>query len=89
MKPIAVLSAAFALGGLAACESIYPPDFGEAVQRNIELQVVNPEPPPVVAEPTGLDGHRAALAITRYRTDKVKSPEALRSTDVGSGGEEE
>jgi hypothetical protein len=78
-----IVVAALLLGG---CQEVHWPSsaatFGEAVQRNAELQVVDPAPVWVPGPPP-LDGTRAALAIGRYQTDQVEEPEELRTTDAG------
>jgi hypothetical protein len=71
---------------LGGCQEVHWPSsaatFGEPVQRNLEAQLVEPHPV-WVAGPPPLDGTRATLAIARYKTDQVKQPEELRTTDAG------
>lgn len=90
MKQIAaVLTAAAGLAALAACETYDPPTsavtFGEAVQRNVAVQLVNPEAPADL-DPAAFDGDRAALAIGRYKAGEVKEPEELSTSTVGGSG---
>ena len=64
--------------------------FGDAVNRNIAAQVVNPDPEHP-AGPPDLEGNRAAIAIGRYQTDQVKQPRDFRTTtsvgiSTSSGG---
>lgn len=69
---------------LAACT---PNDttFGGAVKQNFAAQVIEPEPQ--YEEPLGeMNGDKAAAAIERYRTDKVKRPRSIRTTSAISGG---
>ena len=85
-----LLLAALAALLLAACQGLGPSSspetFGEAVRRNVEVQLVNPAAP-VEADPQAFDGDRAALAIGRYKANEVEEPEELGTTDVGGGGE--
>lgn len=75
---------------LAGCadRSIYegPGDasFGEANRQTMLAQVVNPDP--VYDGEMTTSGDHAAQAVERYRTDKVKKPASIRTTNVGSGG---
>lgn len=57
--------------------------FGEANRQTLMAQVVNPEP--VYDGPMTTSGEHAADAIERYRTDTVKQPDNIRTTDVGAG----
>jgi type IV pilus biogenesis protein CpaD/CtpE len=69
---------------LAGCTA-NDPTFGGAVRSNYAVQVINPEPRYEGALAEGGDGARSAAAIERYRTDKVKKPESIRSTQRSSG----
>lgn len=80
-----------ALPFLAGCASIpsvneQPGDstFGEANRQTMMAQVIDPDP--VYDEPMVSSGDHAAQAIERYRTDTVKQPDNIRTTDVGEGG---
>ena len=87
------LRSACAMAGLVllgACEhTLNEPanaaKFGEANRMTMMAQVVNPDP--VYDQPMRSSGESAAQAVERLRTDKVKKPERVRSTQVqGSGG---
>lgn len=65
------------------------PGLGETSRFNAAAQIINPDPiyPSDGAQP-GDSGAKAAAAVTRYRTDKVKAVETLStetSTEGGSG----
>jgi len=47
------------------------PGYGDSVQTNMALQIINPEP---VAGPDGNNGKRRSLMIRRYETDTVETP---------------
>ena len=59
--------------------------FGNAVRQTMAAQVVNPDPQYEDPVPT-TEGGKAAKAIDRYRTDKVKQPDTIRTTDTEAGG---
>lgn len=76
--------------GLAACQHpMAEPigNFGDAVQHNMAMQIIDPEPlldPP----PPEMQGDRAALAFARYQWDsagRIQGPGPDRSDieDVG------
>jgi hypothetical protein len=48
--------------------------------------VINPDPRYEGTLVEGGDGTKSAAAVERYRTDKVKKPESIRSTQRSSGG---
>ena len=84
---IRCIAAAAALAALAGCtQSLLdePGDasFGEANRQTMMAQVIDPDP--VYDEPMVTSGDHAAQAIERYRTDAVKEPDSIRTTDVGS-----
>lgn len=58
--------------------------FGEANRMTMMAQVVNPDP--VYDRPMTGSGASAAQAIERLRTDKVKKPERVRTTQGSSSG---
>jgi hypothetical protein len=71
---------------VAACDSppymgAFDPSFGEAVQHNIAVQTVNPQPENAT-EPPDFNGPRTAIAMGRYQADKVKQPPKLRTSDI-------
>ena len=82
-----ILSLATALiaPALAGCTA-NDPTFGGAVRNNYAMQVINPDPQYEGALVEGGDGARSAAAVERYRTDKVKKPESIRSTQRSGGG---
>lgn len=90
---LAVIAAAGALGACGGdVLTLNEPDtFGMAVRHNVEAQVVDPDPKPQ-AGPIPMDGSRAAIAMQRYQTDRVKQPRSLRTTEIsifsgpGNGG---
>ena len=61
-------------------------DFGNAVSTNIEAQVVNPEPT-LSTEPRKFSGERSRLGMLRYRSDDIKPPHELRTTDTGASAD--
>ena len=61
------------------------PGFGNAVQNNMAVQIINPNPPPR-AGVADYDGRRAADAVARYRADQVIRPVPTTTTNVGVGG---
>lgn len=70
-----------------------PDNFGEANRVTMAAQVVDPDPQydTAIADSSG---DHSAKAVERYRTDKVKKPDKVRtsstatsgSSDGGSGG---
>ena len=89
MKHLRLVLGLALLLGLGACEQYTPglttslvsmgPGFGNTLQHNWAVQVVNPEGEKVGIPPV-MDGHRAASAINRYETGKVFKPEAVLTT---------
>jgi hypothetical protein len=74
---------------VSGCQT--PPTFGEpeetygaAVRHNIAVQTVNPDPQNKLTPPAH-DAARAAKSMERYKTDKVKQPVEIRTSDVGGG----
>ncbi|HEX6963535.1 MAG TPA: hypothetical protein VF175_16830 [Lacipirellula sp.] len=65
--------------------TVYP-GYGDAIQHNAAVQIIDPAPANAANTELAFDGHRAALAIGRYWTDQVKPPHELRTSDVGDGG---
>ncbi|WP_394727351.1 hypothetical protein [Altererythrobacter sp. GH1-8] len=87
---IAGLLAATALAGCSTVADkeflgYQDPGFGEANRATYAAMVVNPDPQYDTPIPASSAEH-AAQAIERYRTDQVKQPERIETTDVGSGG---
>ena len=92
-----LLLAAVVAGGalLSACaderqlsDDMHASDFGRAVREDMAAQIADPDaaykgPPPPSS------GERAALAQTRYKTDKVIPPVSVTTLQIngsGSGG---
>ncbi len=53
--------------------------FGDANRQTMMAQVVDPDP--VYTAPAQGSGAQASDAVERYRTDQVKQPETIRTTD--------
>jgi hypothetical protein len=72
-----------------ACGACTPTDvgFGEAVKYATAVQTIDPDPVygPDAAQP-GDNGEKAAEAVKRYRTDKVKPVEAYTTSSGMAGG---
>ena len=89
MKQFRLILGLALLLGLGACEQFTPglttslvstgPGFGNTMQHNWAVQVVNPEGEKVGIPPV-MDGHRAASAIDRYEKGKVFKPTAIETT---------
>lgn len=58
--------------------------FGNAVRQTMAAQVVNPDPQYDSPVPT-TEAAKAGAAVDRYRTDKVKQPDTIRTTDTKTG----
>jgi hypothetical protein len=56
------------------------PTFGEAVRRNMAMQIINPPPAEVEPLPPA-DGNRRSLMIYRYQTDTVEPPREEFTSD--------
>ncbi|PKP86347.1 MAG: hypothetical protein CVT78_13795 [Alphaproteobacteria bacterium HGW-Alphaproteobacteria-17] len=59
--------------------------FGNAVRQTMAAQVVDPDPQHDGAIPT-TEAAKTAAAVKRYRSDTVKQPDSIRTTDTQSGG---
>ena len=76
---------------LAGCEqgingTVKPAStFGEANRQTMMAQVIDPDPQYEYLDPATSADH-AAQAVERYRTDKVKKPQTIRSTQINGGG---
>jgi hypothetical protein len=57
--------------------------FGEPNRQTLAAQVIDPDPQYEYSEGE-TSGQKAAAAVERYRTDRVKQPQSIRSTS-GSG----
>ena len=60
-------------------------NWGEANRQTFAAQVIDPAPVHADAVPQS-SGEQAARAIDRLRTDKVKKPERIKTTNIGSQG---
>lgn len=78
------LALALVLGMLAVGCTPTDATFGNAVRQTMAAQVVNPEPEYESHLPI-TDGAKGAAAVERYRTDKVKEPDTIRTTDIETG----
>lgn len=84
--PLALLGLAACVGPDGTALDVNRPDnFGEANRQTFAAQVIDPAP--VYDEVyLGESGDKAAQAIERYRTDKVKKPEGQGLTQIGKSG---
>lgn len=86
MLKLACLALLPLIGGCASIPSIHeqPGDsqFGEANRQTMMAQVVDPDP--VYDAPMTGSGDQAQRAVERYRTDAVKQPDSIRTTDAGA-----
>ena len=57
--------------------------YGEAVRRNMAVQIVDPEPTDLTLPPA--DGARTALMLRRYQADRVTPPEETSIGPISSG----
>ncbi|HKT78049.1 MAG TPA: hypothetical protein VJQ78_15045 [Sphingobium sp.] len=78
------LAALLIAPALAGCTT-NDPTFGGAVRSNYAMQVVNPDPHYEGTLVAGGDGTKSAAAVKRYRTDAVKKPASIRTTQGASG----
>ena len=77
-RAIAILPFGLILA-LAACNrNIGPmaPDFGNATEYNMSVQIINPEPATAGYGAPALDGIRAKGAVDRYKGGSVITPSA-------------
>lgn len=58
--------------------------FGNSVRQTMAAQVIDPDPQYADAVPA-TDGTKAAEAVKRYRSDKVKQPDQIRTTNTQTG----
>ena len=59
-------------------------NWGEAYRQTLAAQIINPEPEYDTAFAAS-SGAKAAQAIERYRTDKVKQPAKQSLSTIGQG----
>lgn len=62
------------------------PTLGASLRYNYAQQVIDPDPHHAGLAMEGGDGAVAAGAQNRYRTDKIKKPHSIRTTNGISGG---
>ena len=81
-----MLSASLA-GCAANGKSVLNPvdNWGEANRQTMAAQIIDPTPVYDYAIPAS-SGDLAAKAIERYRTDKVKKPERVQTSKIGTQG---
>lgn len=60
-------------------------NWGEAYRQTLAAQIINPAPEYDTAFAAS-SGTKAAQAIERYRTDKVKQPARQSISDIGQQG---
>jgi hypothetical protein len=83
---IRIFGAAMACLALAGCHEYSEPkmtlseSFGDSVRHNIAVQTINPEGSQEFGT-TGLEGHRAAVAIDAYQKATEKELEAVTTSD--------
>ncbi|WP_093512674.1 hypothetical protein [Sphingopyxis sp. YR583] len=86
MRKLACLALLPLIGSCASIPSIHeqPGDsqFGEANRQTMMAQVIDPDP--VYDAPMTSSGDTAQKAIERYRTDAVKQPDSIRTTNAGA-----
>lgn len=87
--PLAAAAALLLLSGCATGDGQLPylggPDnFGEANRQTMAAQVVDPDPVYDTAVPQSSAEH-AGQAIERYRLDKVKQPDKMKTSDSKLG----
>ena len=63
----------------------FGPAFGNAVQNNLAVQIINPVPPAATVAPD-YNGKRAESAIQRYRAGAVIQPPSTSIGGIGGGG---
>ncbi len=62
-----------------------PDNFGEANRQTLAAQIIDPAPRYLDPLSTSSAEH-AAQAVERYREDKVKVPDRVRTTELGAAG---
>ena len=66
-------------------EPTFGPGFGNAVQNNMAVQIINSVPPVATAAPD-YTGRRSVSAIERYRAGAVIPPASTSIGGIGGGG---
>jgi len=88
IEPLPALAGLLLLAGCAGADghvASTTPAFGEAVRQTFAAQVIDPAPEYAEANPV-TSGGRAALAVERYETDKVKLPDRTATSSLSTGG---
>ncbi len=83
MKRMTTTIAFAALLALPACANDQPlsPDFGNAVESNKAMHIIDPAPVYAGPETPDYDANRVSSALERYRTGTVIVPHNLSTTD--------
>ena len=86
LLPLALL---FAVGACAQYSNTEPlgRDYGNAVNHNMSVQVIDPAPNLEGKEIPDMAGTRASGAIKRYDTGTVIQPEQIDTTDMSFGNQ--
>ena len=73
-----------AAAALAACQHDYPlgQGFGNSVEHNAAVQIIDPNPVTAEAGAPDLNGRRAAVAIDNYENANVTEVEAESTSDL-------
>jgi hypothetical protein len=58
------------------------PGYGNSVHQNSAVMIIDPQPVTAANTEIDLDGRRDALAIERYRQNKVIPPVELKTSSV-------
>jgi hypothetical protein len=85
MKTLSIIAALGAGTLVTACapQGDLSPDFGNAVQHNMSLHIINPAPTyNTLQQVPPLDGPRAAGAQQRYDDGEIIPPERLRTSET-------
>lgn len=87
-----LISIALAIPALAGCttssslrQGADDEGWGEANRQTMAAQIIDPAPQYDYAVPE-TSGEHVADAIQRYRDDKVKRPERIKTSNVATGG---
>lgn len=75
--------AGLALAGLVAGCTPTDATFGNAVRQSLAAQVVDPDPQYEDAD-HDTAATQSTAAMKRYRSDSVKQPVSIRTTDAGT-----
>jgi len=69
---------------LAACQNNYPlrQGYGDSVEHNAAVQIIDPNPVTAEAGAPDLNGRRAAVAIDNYENANVEEVQAESTSDL-------